>query len=201
LYDGCAPSFQSREVGVAHWGGGVGQEEHPLSPMRRSHVARSYTRPLRIEPERGQGPEHRSERGSSIDGEQARHVLEEHVTGFALAEDPGEVGPEPSVVDLSAALARRARWLARKAAAYKVDASEERRVEASHVIAVDQSRLQIAALHPRCQDRGGVGISLDVADSSGSGLCDPDAEVEPANSGEEREDMEVTHRTTSRQSP
>jgi hypothetical protein len=168
----------------------VGQDEEPISSMGSAGIARSNARPLRIEPERGQGPEHVAEAGSIIDGEQARHVFPKQETRTGFGKDSSDMREDPSVVASPFSLAGEGGGLARPTGEDGIDeAKKDPTVDASQVIADDQSRRQIASFHPLDQDRGGVGIGFDVGDDAGSGLGELEPSLKTSDAGAEGENI------------
>ena len=75
-------------------------DEQPLTAVRRSDRGSGEHVPRRIIPERGQVTEHESEPGSS----ETWHVLSDDEAGSNHANEPCELGPEPSLIGLGAAL-------------------------------------------------------------------------------------------------
>jgi len=86
----------------------VGQEEDAVAAVRRSHVGRSDTDPLHIEPEFGKRPQHVGEPKRNVSCD----VLEESERCSAVLEDSRDVGPEVALVVLSESLACDAERLA-----------------------------------------------------------------------------------------
>lgn len=87
--------------------------------MRRSHVERSDSRPLRIEPELGQ----RSENVSESASKEPWRVLHEDDFRSNDANHSEELGPEPSLVGRAEPFPRCADGLAWRATAYKIHVS------------------------------------------------------------------------------
>src|SRR6266571_5334556 len=56
--------------------------------------------PLRIKPHLGQVPEDLLRCSALVSREEAGHVFNEHVSGSKLANNTGELGPEPAIVFL-----------------------------------------------------------------------------------------------------
>jgi len=80
---------------------GVGQDEQPLSPVRRSNVGRSDTTPFRIEPHFGKVGKDIGQPKRNVSGD----VLEKAERGSAVAQDAGNVGPEVALVGGTSAFA------------------------------------------------------------------------------------------------
>jgi hypothetical protein len=104
---------------------GVGQEEHPLPPVRRAHVACAEHIPRRIEPELGQVTEHLSESPPVVSGKEPKDVLHEHEARSNVSNDPAILTPEARPLAAEArALSGEADVLAREAAADDVNPRE-----------------------------------------------------------------------------
>ena len=160
----------------------VGHSEHeePFPSVRRANVGRAETRPLRIEPERGQIPENGSEAVSN-DG---WHVLQEDEPRSHVANDAEDKGPEPSLVFESALRSSDAEWLARKPGSDEIHAATEEFAREGFEIVEDRRAIQGRIRHPRHESARRVGVPLDVthaavasADSSG------DSKLESSNPG------------------
>jgi hypothetical protein len=122
--------------------------------------------------------------------EHAADVLEEECPGAGLDEDPPRVRPEVALVVFAEPLAGEAVRLARDAANDEIhDAAPSSAVEGSG-IAPDRARSQETLLHRRNQMGDGEGFPLHHADCASSWNCQLDAEVEPAASGAEGEDVD-----------
>jgi len=137
----------------------VGQDEDPLSPVRRPDVARRDTRPFRIEPERGKVGKHDTE---SIPIK-AWDVLEEDEGRSAVSDNPSDVGPEPPLVIGAASLPGDAPGLAGESRSDDIHSSTPRcSVERGEVVP-NRRAIQGRVIHPRHEDGRGVGVPLDVA--------------------------------------
>jgi len=138
--------------------------------MGSPDIESSIHAPLSIEPRFGQVPEYVLE--SSL--RQARHVLQEDgSSGFRVANDPEDGGPEPSRIVGLSALPRGRPGLAREARSDEIhDSTPASSVEGSQV-RPDRARIQPSVTHARRQDGGRKGFDLHVtygADSRAGGV-------------------------------
>lgn len=169
------------------------EEEDALASVRGADLGRARTRPFRIEPEVGQRAEDVAERVPSVDGEEAADVLDEDDVGLRLTNHADNRGPEPALVVGAAALAGRARGLAREPGDHGADAAAPRaRAEFPNVAHVERSRSQGASLHRRDQRGAGEGFPLHHADRASRDAHARESSLEPPvksreGSGEERE--------------
>jgi hypothetical protein len=97
----------------------VGQYEHALSCVWRTHGARGEQTPFRIEPEVGQVTEQPTE--SVGISKESWHVLHEDVSRSHCANDIGEPGPTPTLVGDSSPATECREWLAGEPAAHDID--------------------------------------------------------------------------------
>lgn len=166
----------------------MGQDEHPLPPVRRSDFLRGETVPLRIEPEAGHVTEDRSDSVSNKPGD----VLEKHPARSNLPNDSRDVGPEPPLVCEPELLSGAGEGLAREASSDAIhDSTPRAAVESKHV-SPDGSGLKDPFFHARHQDLSGRVLPLHEADRASARNRQGHAEVEPADSGAERQDVEGT---------
>lgn len=84
---------------------GVGKKEDALTAVGRSNIGCANTVPACIEPERGQVPENLTKSGPRRVActEESGDVFNHDPSGSKLANDTGELGPEPANVVLSLA--------------------------------------------------------------------------------------------------
>jgi hypothetical protein len=169
----------------------VGQDEEPLALVRRSHVARSKTVPLRIEPERGKVFQHEGEAMPEEPGD----VLEEDEGGVDLSDDPGDVGPQPPVVAGPAALSCDRPRLTREARSDDIhDSTPRLACEGKHVVP-DRSEIQGLVFHPRHEDGRCIGFPLDVHHGAiGLSESEPEPQIEPTDP---RTESQAIHRASS----
>ena len=120
----------------------------------------------------------------------ARHVLTEENRGSNFEEHPQDVGPKVAGIFgtlLTPSLAER---LTRIACSNDIHESTPRAaIEGRHVVP-DRSRIQDLVFHPRHEDRCGVGLPLDVTNSSIRGENQRKADLESGNSGTKSQTME-----------
>ena len=161
---------------------GVGQNEDPLSAVRRSNVGRSKHAPFRIEPHAGQAPEN----DVNASNKQGSDVLHEDEPGSHLANDPHVLAPEPGprAIDDAGSRSGAADVLAGESANDEIHASTPRAaVEGGHV-RPDRRLIQPTVRHARDQYRRSVSFPLHVADRSSDSSV-PEPKVEPSDAGEE----------------
>ncbi|MCY3784617.1 MAG: hypothetical protein OXG79_12655 [Chloroflexi bacterium] len=148
--------------------------------MESSTGFRAEHAPLRSEPEIGQRAEYGSKSGWSKD---AWRILQEDVTRSHIANDSGDIWPEPSLVLLPAPLAGDAERLAREPRSDDIhDATPRAAVERSEVTP-DRRFVQATLRHTRDHDRGVIGFPFDVADGSCLGNGESHAELKSADAG------------------
>jgi hypothetical protein len=121
-----------------------------------------------------------------------RHVLAEDTIRPALGDDAQDLIDEEAVVVGPAPLAGDGVGLAGISRSDAMnDAAPCSSVESGEV-RPDRRLIQGAVRHARDKVRGGIGFPLHVSDAARAGLGDADAELEPADSGAEGEDVEGT---------
>jgi hypothetical protein len=101
----------------------VCNDEDALSAVGRTDIGSANARPRRVIPERGQVSQDLGKRSSSVDSKETWDVLHEDVSGSQLANDTGELGPEPARVALALAAASGGDRLAGEASNDEVNAS------------------------------------------------------------------------------
>jgi hypothetical protein len=143
---------------------GVGNNPHPIPPVRGAHGRSRYAVPLRVIPARGQVPEYAAHDCSSVRAKHPWYVL--HESGSHLANDPPEVGPKITLVGGPSALAGEAVWLARDATKDEIHKSMPGSPVKGLEVIPDGSGAQPPILHALSQQPLAVGVSLNVADSS-----------------------------------
>jgi hypothetical protein len=158
----------------------VGQDEQPLSPVRRAQVGRSEQIPLRIEPERGKVAKDSGEPKPKV----ARDVLEEYEAGPALVDDPGDVGPQVSLVVGTELLASDAERLAGVARRDEIHAPAPASAIEGGKVVPDRSPIQDLVRHPRHESGRCVAVPLDVTHSSiGGSDGESQSDLKPASPG------------------
>lgn len=123
-------------------------------------------------------------------GEHAADVLDEDEPGPGLDDDAPCRAPEIALVFLGKALAGEAVRLARDAANEAVNAATPCAAVEGSGIAPDRSFIHETRSHRCDQVRDGEGFPLHHADRASAWHCQSDAEVEPAASGADGEDVE-----------
>jgi hypothetical protein len=97
----------------------------------------------------------------------AWHVFQEHETGSYLTDDPGDSGPEPSVIIKTSTLPRRGEGLAGYSGSDEIHASTPRATVESGEVRPDRSLIQPLFFHP-CHESGRcVGVPLNVSHGCG----------------------------------
>lgn len=168
------------------------QQEDSLPAVGRTHVGRSNTSPLDIEPQRGKVSENSSHCPVI---QQTWDVLSAYVPGSNLPNDARHVGPQPGALAVDAdSLAGHGEVLAREAANDDIhEATPWSAVEGSDV-RPDRRRIQAFVFHARRKDAGRIQLPLDVAKGTGSVAqvleSVVDSEVEAADTGEQRQHVE-----------
>ena len=145
----------------------VGQDEEPLSAVRGwlVGVARSYSRPFRIEPELGKvsepPPEAIGMSNSTPD------ILQEDEAGSHPANDAGDLGPQVALVACPELLPGNGEGGARKASHDQADVPSKRLgVQVAQVSDPKRCRIQGLVLHPIHEDGRAEGVALDVGHHS-----------------------------------
>lgn len=128
------------------------------------------------------------EGGSSVDGEESGHVLEEASSRPSCADNPDDLGPEPAGVGGAGASAGGAGGLAGEATTDDIHASKGGGVEVRHVAAPNRRSLQGLRFHPGQERRRGVGLPFEIGHNTHS-LSEGDAEgkLEPSSAAEQAE--------------
>lgn len=152
--------------------------------------------PFRVIPARGQV----AENVAHSSNKEPWHVLHEYVAGSYLANDPGELGPEPTGVVLSASFPGEADGLAGEPAADEVDGLEALVAattcgHAQHSVrsvGVDSADVFVSTNSGPMfgEDSLAVRVDLDLPDDFEPGAFE--AKVESADPTEERSDSHVT---------
>lgn len=150
-----------------------GDDEEPIAQVRGASGERWQAIPLRIIPERGQGPENAIEASAS----QGRDVFHEPERGSKLAKDALELPPQPRALAVEpGAVACEAEILTRESARDEIDRPERARrgsgdfadvAEAPDVKPVpreDAPRVRVALRLPRAVEAREVETSIDASD-------------------------------------
>jgi hypothetical protein len=180
-------SFQSRAVGVPSKG------EDPVTAVRSADGGSRNAIPRHVIPERGQIPENGTPHGSVMDREKVRHVLDEHVAGSKLANDPLELGPQRSLrMSETSPLPGARSPLTREAAGDTIDGSEIVGADGTDVI-VNRDPWE-----PALEDSAAVLVTLDEPSMPMPGLGEP--EIKEPGPGEQRPDIHDRQTSVKRQS-
>ena len=192
--------------GVAH---GVvtvsgGKDEEPLPPVRRANFRRRKESRRNRKIQRVKIVGHHLICGASVrcsQGEQRGHVLEEHESGLALANDPGDVGPQVALVLDAALLPGDGEWCARKSSHEAIDeAAPGSPVEGPHV-RPDRGTIQPSVVHASAEESLAERLSLAVGDDARRGDGELEPAVERADSRAQREDIHRLSRIAARVMP
>ncbi len=96
------------------------------------------------------------------------HVLQEHVTGSNLTDDPADVWPEPTVIVSSDALPGSRERLTRESGSDDVHAANPRASVEGAQVRPDRSLIQSRLAHPGHENGRCVGVPLNVSHGAGS---------------------------------
>ena len=161
----------------------MGQEPEPLPLVRGANGGRREQTPFRIEPELGKVGEDVRETVPNKSGD----VLQEDESRSHVSDDPGDVGPEPSlIIDTSTVACCRER-LAGKAGSDEIHSSAPRCAVEGLEIVPDRSEIQGLVFHPRHESGRCVGVPLNVSHGSGVDSCESQDELEASVPGAEME--------------
>lgn len=172
-------SLKSFAVGVGH-----SEPASPL-PMRGTDGACVENPVASHEAQTGQIADDRVKSPSTVHCEQAGHVLKEHGSWPDVGENSGDGGPQPSLVFPPFSLSGGRGRLAWEAGGDEVDPSERSNVEPLEAADDDITLSQSSLLHPRDQDRGGVGVGLDVDGALRVHACEGEPALQSADAGAE----------------
>jgi len=161
----------------------VGQDEDSLPSVWGSDIGRSYSRPLRVEPDFGQITEHSVEAQSNVSCD----ILQEQELGSHFASDAENLGPEVSRVVGSLSLACDAEWLAGITGNDSMNSVTPRAAIEGSGIRPNRRWMKSPVFHPRCQDFDARGFPLDHADCSSAWKRQSDAEIESSDSSADAE--------------
>jgi hypothetical protein len=145
---------------------GVGQQEEALPAMGCPDLGRAEHVPFTTEPETGQRPENLSEGISSIGSKEPSHVLQEDVPRSHLANDPGDVWPEPALIPGSSSGSGGTDRLAWETGRDEIHSAAPRSAIEGLEIVPDRSPIQGLVFHPRHEQGRCVGFPLDVTHNS-----------------------------------
>lgn len=152
-----------------------------MPAVRCPELGRRKAVPFRIEPECGQVAEDTGKCCPNKSGT----VFHEDEAGSNLANDTGNVRPEPPIVFHTKPLAGGAERLAGESRSDAIHcATPWAAVEGGKVVP-DRSVLQGRVRHPRHEDGRGVAVPFDCTHKSGAGHGELDAEFQASNAGAE----------------
>lgn len=123
-------------------------------------------------------------------GREAGDVLDENPGGGDVVDDLGDRGPEPAGVagpEPGSGLAPR---LAREPSSDEIHRAAPRSAVERGDVVPDRSLTQGLVRHPGHDNGRGEGFPLDCTNKTGSGDGEIDAELEAADPGAEREDVD-----------
>jgi hypothetical protein len=157
---------------------GVGSESKPPLPdVRRAEVLGSR------HARRTHDEAHRSKVSEGLLEGSLLHVLEKHDSGLALADDPGDLGPDGALVSVSTSLSGEAVGLAREASSDEIhDATPQLAVEGSE-IRPDRRMIQSTRFALRDQDVDAESFPLHVTDRAKVSDHELESEGDPADPG------------------
>ena len=177
-------SFQSREFGVGHiswyFFTAVGHHEDAFTEVRGTTRCRRNNLPLRVIPHLGQVANDKVE--SSLD--ESGDVLHEDVAGSKVANNSGELGPEPARVFLRETLTGETDGLAGESSGDEVD-SLCASVDVPDVLVAFDSGPVMG------EDRAAVGV--DLALPSDREACSLQAKIKSPNAREEGADIHAAN--------
>lgn len=162
------------------------EDEEPLALMARADLRRREKSDLDRETKLSQLSPNPL---GSARREHAADILDEDEPGAGLDDDAAGRPPEIALVKLGEALASEAVRLARDAANEAVQAAAPSAAVEGSGIAPDRRVSQEARSHRFDQVRDGEGFPLHHADDASAWHCQLNAEIEPASSGAEGEDV------------
>jgi hypothetical protein len=169
-------AFESVVVVVGH-----SEKPEPFASVRCANGGRREQTPLRIEPEVGKvGKDVRQPESNKLGD-----VLQEDEARSHVSDDPGDVGPEPSLVIDTSTLPRLREGLAGEAGSDEIHASTPRRTVEGGEVGPDRSAIQDLVCHPRHESGRCVGVPLNVSHGSGGDAGEPESELEPSVAGAE----------------
>ena len=113
-------------------------------------------------------------------------VLQEHVSGSNVTDDPADVWPEPTVIVSSGALAGGAEGLAGETGSDEIHSATPRASVKGAQVRPDRCAIQARFVHPRHESGRCVGVPLNVSHGAGDSSH---GELESAVSGAEVQGM------------
>jgi hypothetical protein len=149
--------------------------------VRGTNGRRGEQTPFRIEPEDGKVGEDVRQTVPNKSGD----VLHEHESRSHVSDDPGDVGPEPSLVIDTSTLPGRGERLAGETGSDEIHSSTPRCTVERCEVRPDRSRIQGLVFHPRHESGRCVGIPLNVSHGSASDAGESQGELEPSVAGAE----------------
>jgi hypothetical protein len=160
---------------------GVSQQPDPFASVRCANGGRREQTPFRIEPEVGKLGEDVRQPESNKLGD----VLQEDEGRSHVSDDPGDVGPEPSLVIDTSTLPGLREGLAGEAGSDEIHASTPRSSVERDEVRPDRRLIQVRVVHPRHESGRCVGVPLNVSHGSGVDAGESQSELEPSVAGAE----------------
>lgn len=124
--------------------------------------------------------------------EMSLDVFREDDGRFDLADDSLDIGPEVARIALTLPLSGKAEGLTRITGREDMNAAAPWSAVEGFEIVPYRRAIQGRVFHPRHESGRRMGFPLDVTDSSITGLCDGDAEIEAAIASAEGEAAQLT---------
>lgn len=156
------------------------EDEDPLSSVRCPNFGRPYTRPFRIEPERGQRPEYLRESPST---NESWDILQKDPLGFHLTNDTRDIRPDPPRIGDSGTGTGGGPGLTWESRCDDIHRSTpSSAVEGSNLIP-NRCLVQSLVRHPRHDNGRRVAVAFDITHNSGAGDRETDPEVETSDPG------------------
>jgi hypothetical protein len=138
---------------------GVGQDPDSLASVRGTNVGCGEHTPFRIEPEFGKVGEDVSETCPNKSGD----VLQEDVSGLNVSNDPGNPGPDPSLIIETELFPGRREWLAGETGSDDIHASTPRCAIKGAKIVPDRRLIQPLFFHTGDENGRCVAVPLNVS--------------------------------------
>jgi len=161
----------------------VGQDEDSLPSVWGSDIGRSYSRPLRVEPDFGKITKHSVESKFDVPCD----ILQEQELGFHFASDAEDLGPEVSRVLGSSSLSCDAEWLAGITGNDSMNSATPRSAIEGSGIAPDSSIRHSSLLHFVNQKSDDRSFPLHHTDCASASKRQSHAHVESSDPGADAE--------------
>jgi hypothetical protein len=165
----------------------VGHDEEPVAFVGGADLGCRYKRPLRIEPEPGKVSQDKGESSSNSEG---RDVFQDDEVGSNVANNSGDVRPDPSVIGRSASGSGGAPRLTGEPGRDAMNVSTPASAVEGDKVSPDNRRIQPPRFHTRDKDAGRKGFPLDVTHHAVAGPSQLESKLKAADPGTEREASE-----------